>query len=67
MNAQALLVSETQKRTVECPRCYADSGRACTSAKIPGQNTLGGGWGGYPPLDRAHPERRDAYLETVKK
>ena len=62
----SLLVSEAQKRAVECPRCYARSGRACTSSKMPGQNTLGGGWGGYPALDRAHPERRDAYLMTVK-
>lgn len=66
MKATTLLVSETQKRSVKCPRCYAASGRACTSAKIPSQNTLGGGWGGYPALDRSHPERRDAYLGTVK-
>lgn len=55
-------ISESAKRNVPCPRCLARAGRPCRSSRIPGANTLGGGWGGPPDLDRAHPERRDAAL-----
>jgi hypothetical protein len=45
------------RRSVTCPTCYARTGRACVSSRQPGANTLGGGWGGPPELDREHPAR----------
>src|SRR6267142_5873177 len=56
-------VTESQKRTIACPRCDARFGKACRGSRIPGANTFGGGWGGPPDLDRAHAERRAAFLE----
>ena len=58
-------VSETAKRRVACPKCGADAGKPCKGSRIPGANSLGGGWGGPPSLDRAHDERRDAWLAYV--
>ena len=55
-------VTEAQKRTIACPQCGAARGKACRGSRIPGANTFGGGWGGPPDLDRAHGERRAAYL-----
>lgn len=59
-------VTEAQKRTVACPRCGARRGKPCRGSRIPGANTFGGGWGGPPDLDRAHGERRAAYLTVAK-
>lgn len=61
----AVVVTEAQKRSVECPICGARKGRACRSSRIPGANTLGGGWGGPPDLGRAHGERRAAYIASL--
>ena len=58
-------VTEAQKRSVECPQCGAKRGKACKGSRIPGPNTFGGGWGGPSDLDRAHDERRAAYLAKV--
>ncbi|HEY8310621.1 MAG TPA: hypothetical protein VIG47_08695 [Gemmatimonadaceae bacterium] len=55
-------ISEQEKRTVDCPKCLAKAGKACRGSRIPGANTFGGGWGGPPDLDRAHDERRRAYV-----
>jgi hypothetical protein len=60
---QPVTVSEKQKRQVDCPQCEADAGKPCTGRQ-PGANSLGGGWGGPPPLDSAHAARRKAYLAT---
>lgn len=57
-------VTETQKRSVACPRCGVGKGRACRGERIPGPNTFGGGWGGPPDLDRSHAERRAAFVEN---
>lgn len=58
-------VSEKQKRFISCPVCGARPGRPCRSSRIPGANTLGGGWGGPPALGRAHAERRAEYLAAI--
>ena len=55
-------VTERQKRWVECPQCGAAAGRPCKSSRIPSAHSFGGGWGGPPDLERAHAERRAAYL-----
>jgi hypothetical protein len=55
-------VTESQKRSIVCPRCGRRVGEACRGERIPGPNSFGGGWGGPPDLDRAHAERRIAYL-----
>ena len=55
-------VPEKAKRGVTCPDCGARPGRACKGSRIPGANTLGGGWGGPPTLTRAHAARRDRVL-----
>lgn len=55
-------VSESEKRTVECPECGARPGKRCRSSRLPGPNTFGGGWGGPPDLDRAHKARREAFI-----
>lgn len=55
-------MTERQKRAVACPKCGAAAGKPCVSSRVPGAHTLGGGWGGPPSLDRAHPERRAAAL-----
>lgn len=60
--ANKVKVTEEQKRSIACPECGARRGKACHSFRIPGANSLGGGWGGPPDLDRAHKARRDAYL-----
>ena len=44
-------------KKVRCPRCGARPGRDCISSRIPSANSFGGGWGGYPTLDRSHSER----------
>ena len=59
---RTIKLTETQKRRVPCPRCGAGKGRPCESSRQPGANTLGGGWGGAPSLERAHDERRAAAL-----
>ena len=56
-------LSEAQKRSVACPTCHASAGKACKGSRTPGANTLGGGWGGPPDLDRAHDARR---LEALR-
>ena len=63
--SNAVKVTEAHKRSVDCPMCGARRGRACKGSRIPGANTLGGGWGGPPDLDRSHDERRAAYLAKV--
>jgi hypothetical protein len=50
-------LTESQRRAVHCPVCDARPGRPCRSSRIPSASTLGGGWGGYPALDREHPAR----------
>lgn len=50
------LISQ-QRRSVYCPTCDAAPGHACRSFRIPSAATFGGGWGGYPRLDREHPAR----------
>lgn len=55
-------VSESDKRSVDCPRCSARPGKACRGSRIPSPNSFFGGWGGPPDLDRAHAERRTAFL-----
>jgi hypothetical protein len=56
------IVTEMQKRTVACPTCGVGKGKPCRSSRQPGAHTFGGGWGGPPDLERAHAERRQAYL-----
>jgi hypothetical protein len=58
-------ITERVKRMYVCPKCDARRGRPCRGSRIPGANTLGGGWGGPPPLDRAHAERRDLALAEL--
>ncbi len=64
MKVKPPTVTEAQKRTVGCPKCCANRGKPCRASRIPGPSSFGGGWGGPPDLDRAHPERRTAYLEA---
>jgi hypothetical protein len=59
-------ITETQKRSIECPECCARPGKPCRSSRQPGSNTFGGGWGGPPDLDRAHKARRDAYAKKLE-
>jgi hypothetical protein len=61
-----IVVTEREKRRVPCPDCGRAAGQPCVSSRIPGPNTFGGGWGGPPSLDRAHEERRKAYIETAR-
>lgn len=42
---------------VRCPTCGRGPRRRCRGSRIPGANTLGGGWGGPPDLQRPHKER----------
>ena len=65
VTTKAPRLTEAQKRSVACPTCSAGAGKACRSSRIPGANTLGGGWGGPPDLDRAHDARRQAALRTL--
>ena len=58
-------VTEREKRSVACPACGRSKGRPCVGSRIPGANTFGGGWGGPPDLDRAHNERRAAFLQAT--
>lgn len=60
-------ITEAQKRSVKCPTCAAKPGRACRGSRQPGANTFGGGWGGPPDRERAHDERRAAYVDKVGK
>lgn len=53
-----IVVTEVEKRAVNCPNCGARRGRPCVSSRIGSANSFGGGWGGYSHLDRAHAERR---------
>ena len=46
-----------QRRSVCCPTCDALPGRACQSFRVASAASFGGGWGGYPRLDREHPTR----------
>ena len=62
---KAARLTEAQKRSVTCPTCHASAGKACRGSRIPGANTLGGGWGGPPDLDRAHDARRAEALRTL--
>ena len=50
-------LTERQRRSVVCPVCDARIGRPCVSSRIPSAASFGGGWGGYPALDREHPAR----------
>lgn len=52
-----LRLSAAQRQAVPCPACGAQQGRPCRGSRIPGANTLGGGWGGPPSLKREHEER----------
>ena len=61
----ALRLSEAQKRAVACPTCHASAGTACRGSRTPGADTLGGGWGGPPDLDRAHGARRAEALREL--
>ncbi len=44
-------------KSFHCPECGARPGRACKGSRIPGANTLGGGWGGPPDRKRPHDAR----------
>jgi hypothetical protein len=57
MEAKQIRLTQSQRRSVECPVCVARRGQPCKGSRIPGANTLGGGWGGPPDLRREHPER----------
>ena len=46
-----------QRQSVICPTCGAMRGRPCKGSRIPGANTLGGGWGGPTSLQREHAAR----------
>ena len=62
-----VLERTTKAIDVACPTCDALPGKPCTSLRIPSANTLGGGWGGYPPTKRPHEARYDErrrYLAT---
>ena len=50
-------LTQRQRRAVDCPVCGARPGRPCQSTRIGSPSSLGGGWGGYPVLDREHPSR----------
>lgn len=56
-------VTEKQKRSVMCPKCGADRFKPCKGSRIPSASSFGGGWGGPPPLDTAHRERRMLFIE----
>ena len=65
VTTKAPRLTEAQKRSVVCPRCGAPADEACRGSRTPGANTLGGGWGGPPSLDRAHDERRTEALRAL--
>jgi len=50
-------LTATERRSIPCPTCQRARGKACAGSRIPGANTLGGGWGGPPDLRREHPAR----------
>ena len=52
------LVSETEKREVPCPKCGARPGRSCISHRI------SHGVRNERAMEQAHPERRQAWLES---
>ena len=54
--------SEAERRSVTCPDCGARKGAPCMSSRLPGANTLGGGWGGRTDRKREHTARIDAAL-----
>lgn len=56
-------LTQRQRRSVVCPACNARPGSACRGSRIPSASTLGGGWGGPPPLEREHPSRVAAVRE----
>lgn len=53
-------MTEAVRRSVPCPTCGARKGAPCLSSRLPGANTLGGGWGGHTPRSREHAQRIDA-------
>lgn len=55
--ARESTMKPTSTTSVACPKCGARRGHPCRSSRIPSAATLGGGWGGYPVLNRVHPER----------
>jgi hypothetical protein len=50
-------LTQAQRRSVDCPTCGMRKGKPCRSSRIGSPNQMGGGWGGYPDLDREHPSR----------
>jgi len=55
-------ITERQKRSVPCPECGRPAGKPCASSRIPSPSSFGGGWGGPPDLEHAHPARRAEFL-----
>lgn len=55
MNTKRL--TQPQRRSILCPVCGEGRGRSCKGSRIPGCNTLGGGWGGPASLSREHAAR----------
>ncbi len=51
-------------KSFDCPECGARRGHACKGFRIPGANTLGGGWGGPPDRKRPHEARYVVYREA---
>lgn len=47
-----------------CPECGARPGHPCKGSRIPGCNTLGGGWGGPPDRQRPHEARYEVMREA---
>lgn len=50
-------LTAAQRQSVSCHVCGVQEGRPCKGSRIPGANTLGGGWGGPSSLKREHEER----------
>ena len=63
---KAMKLSSSERRIVECPVCLAGKGRPCHSLKIGSASRMGGGWGGYPQLDREHPARVQEAREALR-
>jgi len=60
---KASRLTQRQRRSVRCPTCGQGVGSPCQGSRIPSASTLGGGWGGPPPLEREHPSRVAAVRE----
>jgi hypothetical protein len=57
MKTASKRLTATERRSTPCPVCGRSRGKACVGSRIPGANTLGGGWGGPTDLRREHPAR----------